>query len=233
MKLDAARRKALVMLTGMAGAAVLAEVAKPRRSAAEAAALAIRLEDVFPRAMGGWQIDAARDMFVRPADQAGKVYGFYDQVLERVYLGPEGEQVMLSIAYGAEQSASLQLHRPEICYAGGGFKVQGLHRVALALAGQEVSATRLHATRPGRSEPITYWTVLGSEAVQDGGSFRLRQLAQGLRGHLLDGMLVRISSIDPDAQRAYGVHERFAQALAAAVEPAMRPRVIGRAARAG
>jgi EpsI family protein len=226
-----ARRKALVLLAGMAGAAVLAEVGKPRRSEAEAAALAIRLESVFPRAMGGWQVDATRDMFVRPADQQGKVYGFYDQVLERVYVGPEGEQVMLSIAYGAEQSASLQVHRPEICYAGGGFKVQGLHREAMALAGQSVSVTRLHATRPGRSEPITYWTVLGGEAVQDGGSFRLRQLAFGLRGHMLDGMLVRISSIDADAQHAYQVHERFAQALAAAIDPAMRPRVIGGATR--
>ena len=227
------RRKAMVLLAGMAGAAVLAEVGKPRRSAAQEAALAIRLEDVFPRAIGDWQVDAARDMFVRPADQQGKVYGFYDQVLERVYLDPEGEQVMLSIAYGAEQSASLQLHRPEICYVGGGFKVKGLHNAALALAGQAVNVTRLHAMRPGRSEPITYWMVLGGESVRNGGSFRLRQLTHGLRGHLFDGMLVRISSIDPDAQRAYQVHERFARALAGAVEPGMRARVIGRAAGAG
>lgn len=232
MSVSPTRRKALVLALSMGAAAVLATAAKPRRLPANAQAPAVQLEALFPQSVGAWQVDAARDVFVRPADQQGKLYGIYDQVLERIYVGPDDERVMLSVAYGTEQSAGLQVHRPEICYAGGGFAVSDLHRTALRLADRDVDVTRLHAARPGRSEPITYWTVLGGQVVRDSGSFRLRQLSFGLRGHWLDGMLVRISSIDADPQHAYRVHERFAQALAGALDPARLAQVIGAAASA-
>lgn len=226
MKVVPARRKALTLALGMGAAALLAAAIRPARMPADAAT---PLESVFPRSLGTWRIDAGRDAFVRPADQQARVYGVYDQVLERIYVGPQDERVMLSVAYGSEQSPGLQVHRPEICYAGGGFDVSDLHRAALRLAGREVDVTRLHAKRPGRSEPITYWTVLGGRVVRDAGGFRWRQLSSSLRGHLLDGMLVRISSIDADPQHGWQVHERFAQALAAALEPAKQAQVIGRA----
>jgi hypothetical protein len=31
---------------------------------------------------------------------------------------------MLSIAYGTDQSTYLHVHRPEVCYAAGGFNVE-------------------------------------------------------------------------------------------------------------
>jgi hypothetical protein len=44
---------------------------------------------------------------------------------------------------------------------------------------------------------------------------------------LLDGMLVRVSSIDPDPARAYALQSQFADALAQAMQPAARVKVFG------
>jgi EpsI family protein len=220
--LSSSRRKALVIAAGMGAAAVLAQLLKPR-----SAASALRLEQLFPASVGPWQLDEQADVFVRPSDDRGRVYGVYDQVLERVYAGPGGARIMLSVAYGNAQSTGLQMHRPEICYAGGGFQVRDMHQATLQSAGRALPVTRLHAAKPGRSEPITYWTVLGGEVVKDGAGFRWRRLSSSLRGQLLDGMLVRISSIDPEPQRAYAMHEHFAQALLAAIEPGRQVHVAG------
>lgn len=230
MRLNPGRRRALALGAGMVSVAVLAALGKPVAERPEGAP-APRLDEVFPREFGDWRIDEASKAFVRPPDQLGRLYGIYDQVLERSYIDPQGRRVMLSVAFGSEQSAGLKMHRPEVCYAVGGYEVSGLRRgETLALAGRAVPVTRLHALRPGRSEPITYWTVLGDVVVPDRVGFALRQLSFGLRRRLLDGMLVRVSSIDADPAEAYDLQARFAQALAAALKPADRPKVIGRAA---
>ena len=80
---------------------------------------------------------------------------------------------------------------------------------------------------PGRSEPITYWTVLGDVVVTDAAAFRLRQLSFSVRRQLLDGMLVRVSSIDLDPAHAYALQSQFADALAQAMQPAARVKLFG------
>jgi EpsI family protein len=219
------RRKALMLFAGMGGAALLAALGKPARN--EDSAPGIDLDTVVPRQFGDWRVDAASEAFVRPARQQGVAYRIYEQVLERTFVNSKGQRIMLSAARGRAQSAGLQMHRPEACYPGGGFKVDGLEAVQLTLAGQAVAATRLHAHMPGRSEPITYWTVLGDVVVTDAAAFRLRQLSFSVRRQLLDGMLVRVSSIDPDPARAYALQSQFADALAQAMQPAARVKVFG------
>lgn len=219
------RRKALGLGAGMGAAALAAWWMKPVPD--PQAGSGPLLEQMFPRRFADWQADSGAEMFVRPAREEGRYLGIYDQVLERTYVDARGERVMLVAAQGSEQSAGLQLHRPEVCYPGNGFRVSGLQSVALPVGGHTLPGTRLHAVMPGRSEPITYWTVLGGEVVGGGAAFRWRQLQFGLRRRLLDGMLVRLSSIEPDPQRAYALHLRFANDLAAALSPAHRARILG------
>jgi len=221
------RRRALAMASAMAAAAGLAWWGKPVRHL-DGGRPAPRLESTFPTRIGDWQLDTAPvAALVRPADEAGRLYGIYDQLLERVYVGPGGERLMLSVAYGNEQSVGLQVHRPELCYPAGGFTVSGLRRTWLSLPGRALPVTRLLASRPGRSEPITYWTVLGDKAETDWTSFRWRQLSFGVRGQLLDGMLVRVSTLDHQPDRAWETHDRFVLALQQALAPADRSRVMG------
>ena len=225
-KLSPARRKALVLLAAMGGAGVLAAVAKPTRRLADERP-PIKLEAVFPDHFGAWQVAPVAGALVRPSDEAGRFYCIYDELLERIYLNSTGERVMLSVAYGTDQSVGLQVHRPEVCYPGNGFSVTRLERLDLPLAGRALRGTRMLAARPGRSEPITYWTVLGDVVENDNRAFRWRQIKSGLQGQILDGMLVRISSFDANPERGWAQQLAFAGELVAAVPDALRVRVIG------
>jgi EpsI family protein len=220
------RRKAMLLGAGMGAAALLAALGKPAQYD-ETTTPRIDLDKLFPRDFGDWRVDAASEAFVRPAKQRGEASRIYEQVLERTFVGSRGDRIMLSAAFGRAQSAGLQMHRPEACYPGGGFKVEGVEAVQLVLAGQTVPATRLHAHMPGRSEPITYWTLLGDVVVTDAAAFRLRQLSFGLRRQLLDGLLVRVSSLDTQPARAYALHSQFADELVRAMRPAERVKLIG------
>ena len=130
-------------------------------------------------------------------------------------------------ALGSEQSAGLQLHRPEVCYQAGGFEVRDTHTATLALDDRRLPVTRLHAELPGRPEPITYWTLLGGMVVADASSFRLRRLSFAARRDVADGMLVRVSSIDQDTARAFELHQSFAQEMVRAMASADRAKVVG------
>jgi len=221
-----AARRMLVLGAAMGAAAAMAEWAKP---VADPSAWRPALDDLFPRAFPRWRADEGAEMLVRPTRETAREEegGLYDQVLQRTYVAADGARVMLLAAVGAEQSAGLQLHRPEVCYPGNGFRVEDLHGDTLQAAERRIPCTRLLASRPGRSEPVTYWTVLGQRVVADAGEFRARQLHFGLRRRLLDGMLVRVSSLDSDREAAYALHTRFAAALAQALAPRARDKVLG------
>lgn len=222
------RRRALAFVACMGSMAMLAEVTRPRRP--HRSGNAVRLENIFPSRFGDWRIDDTMQAFVRPADEQGRIYAIYDQVLERAYFDVAGERVMLSAAFGSEQSPALQVHRPEICYAASGFRITGTHTERLTVAGHTLPVTRLHASMPGRSEPITYWTVLGNKIAADGAAFRWQQLSRAVRGEVLDGMLVRISTIDRDPEAGYRTHTRFAADLLSAIPAQHRERVFPEAA---
>jgi len=223
-----ARRQAIGLAAAMAATAALAAYVRPREIAADRRLV---LDKLFPARFGRWEIDRVAAAFVRAADRQGQVSRLYDQVLERTFIDTDGRRVMLSVVYGAAQSADLQLHRPEVCYRAGGFKVGDMQAATLAFEGLALPVTRLLAAMPGRPEPITYWMLRGGQhpAVAE------RPLSERLRGLLqraqADSLLVRISSIDDDAQRAYKLHAEFVGELLHAIAPAERVLVAGRPAR--
>jgi EpsI family protein len=223
----ASRRRALWLGMAMGTAAIASALRAPATSVA-ASPPALDLSQLFPPGAGTWSLDHHADVFVRPTDQrTSKVYGVYDQVLERIYVGADGSQLMLCVAYGGRQSDGLQVHRPENCYRAAGFEVSGLTRTQLQLSGKDVPASQLHAARADRSEPITYWTIFGDEVENEPREVEWMKIRAGLQGQILDGMLVRISSLDRDTRRAHDLQARFADALVQAIDPRYRSRVIG------
>lgn len=220
------RRHALMLAGTMTSVAALTAIARPPRPDPDRDA-AFSLDTLFPQQFGDWRVDPLSRAFVRPADRQGKLYQVYDQVLERTFIDGSGRRVMLSVAFGSEQSSSLQMHRPEVCYRAAGYTIRGVQPGVLAVAGRRLAATRIDAVLPGRPEPITYWTVLGGIVVGDAAAARRRRIAAVFRHELLDGLLVRISSIDTDIGRAHGLQARFADELVAAIAPADRAKVIG------
>lgn len=226
MTLGSGRRRAFMLAGAMASVAGVAALVRPPRPDPDARPTTA-LDTLFPQRFGEWRVDELSRAFVRPADRQGKLYQVYDQVLERTFVDARERRVMLSVAFGSEQSSSLQMHRPEVCYRSAGYAIHGVQGDTLRLAGHAVTATRVHAVLPGRPEPITYWTVLGGVVVSDAASARRRRIAAVFRHELLDGMLVRISTIDGDLARAYALQSRFADELVLAIEPALRAKVIG------
>lgn len=185
------------------------------------------LEQLFPDHFGDWRLDPAAAVLIRPAFEKARQFQMYDQVLERTYMDASGRRVMLSVAYGRQQSVGLQMHRPEVCYKASGFHVQDVAAGQLQVQGRAVPVTRLLASMDGRPEPITYWRLLGDELVADETQFKLRQLSLGASGAIPDGMLVRVSSIDDSKAGAYQLHEAFVRAMAQALTPSQQKRVLG------
>lgn len=220
-------RAAWVMAIGMALTATFSQVFVPRPQPEAQARASTPLEQLFPARFGAWRLDPAAEGLIRPAFEKARQFQMYDQVLERTYIDDHGRRIMLSVAYGRQQSVGLQMHRPEVCYKAGGFKVADVQEGTLGLLGRPIAVTRLFASMEGRPEPITYWRLLGNEVITDKAGFQLRQLAPGAMGGIPDGMLVRLSSLDNDAQAAYALQAAFAQAMVGVMTPAQRQRVLG------
>lgn len=218
---------AIWMALGMALTAVFSHVFRPQPQPDAQVRAQTPLEQLFPAQFGGWRLDPTSVALIRPAFEQARRFQMYDQVLERTYMDKSGRRIMLSVAYGRQQSVGLQMHRPEVCYKAGGFHISDVKPGSLTLLSREVPVIRLFASMDGRPEPITYWRLLGHELIADETQFKLRQLSLGVTGTIPDGLLVRISSIDDNLAGAYQLHAAFAQDLAQALTPAQRQRVLG------
>lgn len=189
---------------------------------------AVDLALLIPRRFGSWTIDDTL-VPIAPDPQAQAMLNkLYNQTLARAYVDSAGNRVMLSVAYGGDQSDALQAHRPEVCYAGQGFEITRTERGELLTPHGALPIRRLVAVQGYRHEPITYWVTVGNKAAHAGWEQKLAQLAYGLSGRIPDGMLVRVSSIDRTASHAYRVHEEFINSLLATLNEPGRSRIAGR-----
>jgi len=160
-------------------------------------------------------------------DTAALLSKIYNQTLSRTYINPAGERIMLSVAYGGDQSDATRAHRPEVCYPAQGFQVMSSDIGNLDVAGQSLRVRRLVAKQGNRNEPVTYWIVVGEKVTITGTEQKLAQLSYSVRGQVPDGMLVRVSTIDPSSARAYAVQAEFVRSLYAGVTAARRAQVFG------
>jgi exosortase B len=192
---------------------------------------AIDLASVIPARFGDWRVDPDAVQVAPAADVQATLDRLYGQVVSRTYVDAAGERMMLTVAYGGDQSDALKAHRQEVCYAAQGFQVRGLATGRIEAAGRSIPVTRFLAVRGERSEPVTYWFTMGDRVVL-GRLDRLRaQLAAGFAGRIPDGMLVRVSSISGDPGSAFAAQRDFADALLGAMAPGAARRVAGAARR--
>jgi EpsI family protein len=217
---------AVVIALLMVAASAAAIIARPGTKAA-AGASQFFLELTVPRRFGDWQVEPLRVAQVVNPQTQELLDKLYTEVLARTYVNSTGYRVMLSLAYGSDQRGSLQAHKPEVCYPAQGFTLHRNQAAVLATPFGEIPVRRLYATLGSRSEPVTYWFVVGDTAVQSKLQKRLVDLRMGLTGRIPDGLLFRVSSIDTDVARAYEVQDRFVRELLQAVPPDARRRLSG------
>jgi EpsI family protein len=219
----APRLASILLLLAFASAAIAAPLLKP----APADVSAVNLETMIPSAFGDWRLDPSVEPIAPAPDVQSNLDRIYNQIVSRAYVNDAGEQMMLTVAYGGDQSDALKAHRQEVCYSAQGFAIRGLERGTMSAGGRTIPVTRFDAVRGERSEPVTYWLTMGDRVVL-GRLERLRvQLASGLAGRLPDGMLVRVSSIGSDAARGYAAQQAFVASALAAMPPAHAARLVG------
>lgn len=219
--------RSLIVALAMFAAAGLAVAMKPSQRMAEHTAT-LDLETVVPREFGDWRIDPRIVPVQVSPEVRAQLDEIYNQTLARTYVNTAGDRIMLSIAYGADQSGdATQVHRPEFCYTAQGFQIvrNSVNRMVTRFG--ELSVRRLVAVSGLRNEPITYWVTVGETAALPGLSRKLAQLRYGLTGQVPDGMLVRVSSISQDTDAAYEIQDRFVEQLLEAVADDYRMRIAG------
>lgn len=193
----------------------------------------IVLHTVVPESFGEWRVDPSMIPVLPDPTVQNKLDALYSETLNRTYINPNGQRIMLSIAYGRNQnSESTAAHRPEFCYVSQGFTIKGFGKETVALPAHALNVVRLEAQADRRIEPITYWVTLNEEASTPGLDRKLQQLRYGLQGYIVDGMLMRVSSLtDPSESSGgkpdYRLHDQFIADLEKAMTPGFRPRFFG------
>lgn len=209
----------MIVVTG------LTIIAKPKLPATRQP---IQLAAMIPAQFGDWKEETElTPIMVDPAVEK-LLDKIYNQTLTRTYSDSKGDRIMLSIAYGGNQSDGLQVHKPEVCYSTRGFQIINLIKTMLPLSSQQsIPVKRMIATQGVRVEPITYWMIVGDEVEVDSLKWKLAQLRYGLTGVIPDGLLFRVSSIGTDSQYAFTLQDKFVHDLLSGVDKNTRIHLVG------
>ena len=186
------------------------------------------LTEVIPSKFGDWEEDREQVSAVVNPTAAAEIARIYAQTLSRTYINKNGERIMLSIAYGTDQSDNLSVHFPEGCYVGQGFAIGATTRGGLATSVGAVPVARLVASMNSRNEPITYWVVVGDKAVDSSWEMKKVKLNYSLRGEIPDATLMRVSNITGNVEQGYQLQQQFVSAMLASMTPAARYHFSGK-----
>lgn len=187
----------------------------------------VNLEAIIPGKFDGWKIESATSARIINPDDQGLLIKIYDQTLSRTYINNKGERVMLSIAHGADQSADMHVHRPEICYAAGGFEISKMTKTFIDTTIGRIPVMRLVAKQGARNEPITYWVRVGDSLTRGWVEQKIGTIGYGLTKKVPDGLLFRISTISNDEQESYRIQQAFLVEMMKAVRREDRFWLVG------
>lgn len=220
------RIRNVILLALMLATAGLAIALRPTHKIADQGEK-IDLVTMVPVEFSDWREEKLPSFQVVDPQQQAFLDTIYSQVLSRTYVNSQGYRIMLSIAYGSDQSDSMKVHKPEICYAAQGFQVEDQRMDNIKLEQGNLPIKRVLAQQGGRIEQITYWITVGNQVVRPDITQKLVQVAYGLSGEVPDGMLIRLSSIDSDQNRAFSIQDEFAKRLLSTLTPEARQRLSG------
>jgi EpsI family protein len=187
----------------------------------------IDLANQIPKSFGDWQEDATLTPILPNPQVQAKLDVLYSATLARTYRNGAGQRVMLSIAYGSDQSSeATAVHRPEFCYSAQGFKVSNLG-VSLANIGtRRINVQRLSGDLGQRHEAITYWITMDETATLPGFKRKYEQMRYGLKGQIPDGLLFRVSTLG-SGEESFKLQDRFLSDLSSFMAPSILSRYFG------
>lgn len=213
----------LALMVASSGASI---AMKPTKKIADHAA-PVKLEAMIPKQFGDWKEEPQNQSFIIDPQQLETINRIYTQTLSRTYINANGYRIMLSIAYGNDQSDAKQAHKPEVCYPSQGFQLKGKHSELLQTIWGNIPVTRLQTQLGQRHEPLTYWITVGNKVVQGGLDKKISEMKYGLRGEIPDGLLFRVSSIDKDVSGAFRSQDEFVSQLLKGMDKEAALKVFG------
>lgn len=221
-------RRALAVGACLVAAGALGQAARERAQRGRIADPP-HLEANIPKAFANWSLLTTPSQIVNPQAQQ-MLDAIYSEVVSRTYVDANRYHVMLSVAYGSDQRGGLEAHKPEVCYPAQGFSLLDQQDGVVSTPHGDVGVRLLRTSLGARLEPITYWFAMANTVNATAWDKRLARVRMVLTGSIPDGILLRVSSIDPDAARAYRVQAQFIRDLIDALPEPTRLRVLGRAA---
>jgi EpsI family protein len=217
----------LLACVAMLAAMALAVVMEPHNLMARTHD-AFNIDKHLPTQFGDWKPVAGLNV-IAPAPPDSLEREVYNQEASRGFVDPDGNVVMLVVAYGESQSDRLQLHHPEVCYTAQGFRVSRTtpFKLDYSPSAPPLKVTRLVAQREDRIEPISYWMRIGYDNSNSNWTRQMLKLGYGLRGWVPDGALFRVSTVGVPAEQGFKIQDRFIRDLLHAVDPATREFMVG------
>lgn len=217
----------VIAVAVMWGSVMLAEWIKPSRYWADIVGEP-HYERLVPTRFGDWeQLPDAGGRVVSPV-QEEYLRSLYSEIYAHSFVHkPTGRVLMLSIAYGRDQTNDSQIHTPEACYPSQGFKIEQRQDYEVPTQFGSVKAVRVVTTMGSqRREPLTYFIRVGDAIVRGSKERNTQRLAMAVRGYKVDGMLFRISEMTRNDE-PFALQDRFIQDLLGSVSPEARNQFIG------
>jgi EpsI family protein len=204
--------RAAILAALMLGAFLLSAALTPRRHVM-AQDVQFKLEDIMPRQFGDWRMDEQTLYAVVNPQAQEYLKTIYSQTLSRTYIHSNGRRIMLSLAYGADQSHDNQIHKPEVCYPAQGFQVISKKNDFVHAGAADLPVMRIVTKLGNRHEPVTYWIRMGNSLVRGAIEQNIARVGYGLKGYVPDGILFRISEINPNSENSYALQDQFIKSL--------------------
>jgi EpsI family protein len=188
------------------------------------------LETIVPKEFGDWVESPYGAQAVVNPQQEEALARLYSNTLARAYIHkPTGRLLMLSLAYGKDQSRDTQLHPPEACYRSQGFRVDRLVPVDIQAGELSLPAMRMDSVMGVRQEYVTYWMRVGDQLARGSLERNLVRMRFAAKGYIADGLLFRVSEISRGrADDSYRLQDEFNRALLANVSKAGLDGLVGK-----
>lgn len=216
-------RRAFVIGGGMLAAAGAAATRIPRPK--YPAITQDKFQKLVPDQVGDWRFQQSSGLVLPPEDALSA--RLYDDLVTRVYTNPAGKSVMFLVAYKNFQDGVLQIHRPEICYPAGGYRLSETAAITIPVNGRAMPANSFSANGGERDEQVLYWTRIGEVFPVRWREQRWAVLRANLAEVNPDGMLARVSIANNDMASSMPIMVDFIEGLRQASPPALRRVLFG------
>lgn len=185
-------------------------------------------DSIIPAKFGNWVLLPQQTASIVNPVQEQELMKLYSETVSKTYLyKPTGQVLMLSLAYGRNQSTDVQIHTPEQCYPSQGFRVEKRYDYEIPTQFGPIKAVRMETSMGLRKEPLTFFLRVGDSVARGSKERNLARLKMALHGYLIDGLLFRVSEITDDSEASFKLQDKFVQDLLNAVPPEARSRLIG------